>query len=271
MKTNLVDNTDTLKQEVWLIVWSETSTIGKAAESAIAKVFTTINTSKNSDSKDRMYLDITSVDSIKSFIKNYIQKYPGQKLKLLFLNSWNILRWDTLHRGNFFRRVNQWEKDLNTNIYNLVLVESLQREGIIDKNTKVIYNASIQILVPKPGTEDYAKVKSMITNILLSDENLDVTILALSLVKGSKMTDAFQKRFEENWGKMEDYIRQNMPDWQPTLDDISYITEKIIENKETTKGKIVCIDWGISKNLAKDDKKSCIYFDKQSNTFKNLE
>jgi hypothetical protein len=41
----------------------------------------------------------------------------------------------------------------------------------------------VQILVPKPGTEDYAKVKSMVANILLSDENLDVTVLALSLVE----------------------------------------------------------------------------------------
>jgi hypothetical protein len=35
-----------VQPEVWLIVWSETSIIGKAAESAIAKTFKTINTSK---------------------------------------------------------------------------------------------------------------------------------------------------------------------------------------------------------------------------------
>jgi len=271
MGTTVRDITNTLQQEVWLIVWSETSTIGKAAESAIAKNFTTITTSKNSNSQDRMYLDITDVNSIKLFIKEFIQKYPGQKLKVLFLNSGNMMRWDTLHRGNIFRRVNEWDKDLNTNMHNILLVESLQREWIIDKDTKVIYNASVQILVPKPGTEDYAKVKSMIANILLSDENLDVTILALSLVKGSKMTETFQKRFEENGGKMEEYIIQNMPKWQPTLDDVSYITEKIIENKEVTRGKIVCVDWWITRNLSKEDKESCICFDRESNTFKELE
>lgn len=52
---------------------------------------------------------------------------------------------DSIHRGNFFRRSNAGDKDINTHIYNLVLVESLERADIIDKDTKVIYNASTQI------------------------------------------------------------------------------------------------------------------------------
>jgi hypothetical protein len=90
---------------------------------------------------------------------------------------------DTIHRGNFFRRSNEGDKDINTHMYNLVLVESLERAGIIDKTTKIIYNASTQIFGAREGLEDYAKLKSMVANILLSDETLDITILALSLVQ----------------------------------------------------------------------------------------
>lgn len=260
-----------VQPEVWLIVWSETSIIGKAAESAIAKTFKTINTSKNAESQDRMYLDICNIPSIKWFVKEFSERYPGLTLKVLFLNSGNMMSGDTLDRGNMIRRINSWEKDLNTNIHNLMLVEHLQRAWIINQDTKIIYNASVQILVPKPGTEDYAKVKSMVANILLSDENLDVTVLALSLVEWSNMTDTFQKRLEKNWGNLQEYIAKNMPEWQPTLDQVSYITEKIIENREQTRGKIVCLDWWITKSLPKQEKIWCIYFDQQTNSFKTLE
>jgi hypothetical protein len=116
-----------VQPEVWLIVWSETSIIGKAAESAIAKTFKTINTSKNAESQDRMYLDICNIPSIKWFVKEFSERYPGLTLKVLFLNSGNMMSGDTLDRGNMIRRINSWEKDLNTNIHNLMLVEHLQR------------------------------------------------------------------------------------------------------------------------------------------------
>ncbi len=254
-------------KEIWLVVWSETSTIGKAAEHALLKNFNIIKTSKEKKEWERIYLDITDTKSITWFIQNFLQKYPWKKIQVLFLNAGNMILWDTLHRWNFFRRSNEGDKNINTHIYNLVLVESLERANIIDKDTKIIYNASTQIFEARAWFEDYAKLKSMVTNILLSDDMLDITILALSLVEWSHMAKEFEKIIKEKWEDIASYIKKNMPEWQPTNDQITYITEKIIENKEATKGKIVCLDWWRIKSLDIDIPEECIYFNEKTNTF----
>ena len=258
-------------KEIWLVVWSETSTIGKAAEKALLKNFNVIKTSKENKEGERIYLDISDVGSIKWFIENFVIKYPWRKIKVLFLNAGNMVKWDTIHRWNFFERSNAWDKDINTNVYNLLLVESLERAWIIDKDTKIIYNASTQIFKAREWLEDYAKLKSMVSNILLSDSNLDVTVLALSLVQWSHMTEEFEKMIEKKWLQMNDYIKENMPEWQPTLDQVTYITEKIIENREATKGKVICLDWWRIKLLGIPIPEECIYFDTESDTFRNIQ
>lgn len=255
---------------IWLVVGSETSTIGKAAEDALVKNFINIKTSKENKAGERIYLDICDTKSIKWFIQEFVKKYPWEKIKVLFLNAGNMILGDTIHRGNFFRRSNEGDKDINTHIYNLVLVESLERAHIIDKETKVIYNASTQIFKARTWFEDYAKLKSMVTNILLSDENLDVTILSLSLVQWSHMANAFEEIMKKKWGNIDEYIKKNMPEWQPTTDQVSYITEKIIENKEATKGKIVCLDGWRIKSLGRDIPPECIYFDEKTDKFKAI-
>lgn len=256
-------------QELWLVVGSETSTIGQAAETALLKNFNVIKTSKN-ENGERVYLDICNLESIQWFIKNFIKKYPWKKIKVLFLNAGSMIAGDTISRWNFFKRVNDGEMNINTHVYNIVLVESLQREGIIDKNTKIIYNSSVQIFSPKEWFEDYAKLKNMVSTILLEDKDLDVSVLILSLVKWTHMTKEFEKNLRERDINIDEYIKDTMPEWQPSLDQVEYITEKIIEHKQETKGKFICLDWGITRNLSKDISKDCIYFDKKSDSFKEI-
>ena len=258
------------EKEIWLVVWSETSTIGKAAENALLKNFSVIKTSKENKEGERIYLDICDTSSIKWFIQNFIKKYPWKKIKILFLNAGNMIIWDTIHRGNFFRRSNEGDKNINTHLYNLVLVESLERAWIIDSKTKIIYNASTQIFAAREWLEDYAKLKGMVANILLSDTNLDVSILSLSLVKWSHMTDEFEKLIKNKWWNIHEHIQKHMPEWQPTLDQVEYITEKILEHKEATKGKIICLDWWRIKSLGIAIPPECIYFDKKADTFKAI-
>ena len=75
-------------KEIWLVVWSETSTIGKAAESALLRNFNIIKTSKENKEGERIFLDISDVESIKWFIKNFVIKYPERKIKILNQNKW---------------------------------------------------------------------------------------------------------------------------------------------------------------------------------------
>ena len=151
------------------------------------------------------------------------------------------------------------------------MVEQWERAGIIDENTKIIYNASTQIFGTRKGFEDYAKLKDMVANILLQDEKLDVTILALSLVKWSHMADEFERIAQKKWEDIDEYIKKNMPKWQPTLDQVAHITEKIIEHKNETKGKIICIDGGRIQWLGIDIPKECRYFDEKTDTFRTYQ
>ena len=56
------------------------------------------------------------------------------------------------------------------------------------------------------------------------------------------MANEFQKSIEEKGIDWSDYVRQHMPEGQPTLDQVASVTEKIIQHKQETKGKIVCLD-----------------------------
>ncbi len=256
-------------QKIWLVVGSETSTIGQAAETALLKNFNVIKTSKN-ENGERVYLDICKPESIQWFIRDFIKKYPGKKIKVLFLNAGNMIAGDTLSRSDFLKKVNEWEKSINTHVNNIVLVDSLQREWLIDKQTKIIYNSSVQMFSPKKGFEDYAKLKSIVANLLLMDKDLDVTILALSLVKWSRMTNEVEMAMKKRGEDVQEYIKKNMPEWQPSLDEVQFITEEIIRHRQKTRWKIVCLDWGIIKNLSKETSKDCIYFDKKSDFFKEI-
>jgi len=265
------ENQPTKNRGIWLVVWSETSTIGKAAESALFKGFDIIQTSKDNQSGERIYLNISDIQSIKWFIKEFMIKYPEKKIKVLFLNAGKMIIWDTLHRGNFFVRANEWDQDINTHMHNIVLVEYLQTEWIIDKETKIIYNASTQIFAAREWFEDYARLKSIVSNMLLNNKALDITVLALSMVKWSYMTSELEKIMKEKWNDIDLYIKKNMPEWQPTLNKVTKITEKIIENKEITKGKIVVLDWWRIKTLGIEIPSECIYFDEESDSFKAIQ
>ncbi|HMS91313.1 MAG TPA: hypothetical protein PKC87_03780, partial [Candidatus Absconditabacterales bacterium] len=70
-------------KEIGLVVGSETSTIGKAAEHALLKNFNIIKTSKEKKEGERIYLDITDTKSITGFIQDFLQKYPGKKIQVL--------------------------------------------------------------------------------------------------------------------------------------------------------------------------------------------
>ncbi|MEI7477285.1 MAG: hypothetical protein WCJ81_01825 [bacterium] len=113
------------------------------------------------------HLDILDIKSIHTFIKEYTKRYPNTPLDVLFLNSGIMNKGNTITRGNFFRRSNNGDKDINLHLHNVLLVEDLQRHGIITQKTKIIYNASIQIFAPKEGTEDYAFLKNMTATLLL--------------------------------------------------------------------------------------------------------
>jgi hypothetical protein len=52
---------------------------------------------------------------------------------------------DSLKRGNFFSRANDGDPEINAHLNNVVLLESLSRAGIVTPETKVIYNASVQV------------------------------------------------------------------------------------------------------------------------------
>lgn len=272
-------------QELWLVIGSETSTIGQAAERALLKNFSIIKTSKNKEG-ERVYLDIANIDSIETFVKNFLTKYPWKKVKVLFLNAGNMVVGDSLDDWEFIKfflkeyfflfmganlelkSTNKEErKNINSHIYNLVLIECLKKEGVINEDTKIIYNSSVQMMVPKKWFEDYAKLKKVVANFLLMNKDLDVTVLALSLVKWSHMADEAQKFMEERWVNMKAYIEENMPEGQPSLEEVEELTEKILEHKQETKGKIVCLDGGIIRGLAKEDRKDCVYFDKKRDGF----
>ncbi len=118
------------------------SAIGKTIAEVLSEDFSVIKTSKNDGDTEK--LDITSVDSIKSFVSKCL-KENKKPLETIFLNSGVMNRGNTINRSNFYRRSNNGDPSINTHLYNVVLLERLQQAGLITPETKVIYNASVQI------------------------------------------------------------------------------------------------------------------------------
>lgn len=252
-------------KDIVLVVWSSSSEIWKSIFNSLTDTFDVIWTTrekilncieeKQTEKNHRMYLDISKSENVDQFIEDFLSQYWNKKIKTLFLNVWMTNAGDTIDRWNFFRRANNWDPTITTHINNLMLVESLQRKKLINENTKVIYNASIQVFLPKDGFNDYAFLKNMVSSLLLGDERLDCTILCCSLVKGTTGSDKFEKVLKEKGSSIENYVKNNMPNWQPSLEDVNIVTKLITSHKEQTKNKYVLIDgWAFKQNYANNPK-----------------
>ena len=249
-----------------LVVGTWKSKIWQSVANLLTENFDVIKTSKSSLGIEM--LDILDVQSIKKFIRNYREKYGKETLKTVFLNSGIMNSWDTINRSNFFLRANNWDPTINTHLNNIMLVERLQMAWIIDTDTKVIYNASVQIVDKKKGYEDYAYMKRLVSSLLLNDDRWNPTILCASLVKWTAMENNFKKKMNKNWNNwFGKFIEENMPHGQPSLADIDNAVEQILIHKEETRGKLVFVDWwSINNNKDKSMLNNDFFYDKKKNS-----
>ena len=249
-----------------LVVGTWTSKIWQSVADLLADNFDVIKTSKGALGIEN--LDILDVQSIEIFIRNYKEKYGKETLKAVFLNSGIMSAWDTINRSNFFRRANNWDPTINAHLNNIMLVERLQMAWIIDTDTKVIYNASVQIVDEKKWYEDYAYMKRLVSSLLLNDDRWNTTILCASLIKWTTMENNFKKEMNKNWSTwFEKFIKENMQHGQPSLADIENAVEQILIHKEETKGKMIFVDWwSINNNKNKSMFDNIFFYDKETNT-----
>ncbi len=244
-----------------LVVGAGTSKIWQSIAGLLMSTFDVIKTSK--DSLDATRLNILDVKSIKNFISNYLEKYWDKLLNVVFLNSGFLNTGDTMNRFNFYRRANEGDPSINTHLNNVLLLERLTMAKIINPDTKVIYNASVQVLQPKTWYEDYAFIKKLVSNLILNDERRNPTILCVSLVEWTSMEQTFKENMNED--NFQKYVEKNMPYWQPTLDDVNKVVDQILSQKEETRWKLVLLDWWIveknNPDLLTDD---VLLYDKES-------
>ncbi len=253
-------------RESALVVWTWRSKIGQSVANLLKENFDVIHTSKDTD--DFSQLDIVNIESIDKFIDRYIDTYGRKPLNTVFLNSWYMNIGDSLKRGNFFGRANDWDPEINAHLNNIVLLESLSRAGIVTPETKVIYNASVQVFDGKEWYEDYAMMKKIVTTLVLEYQRWDATVLCLSLVEGTGMAETFKEKLNANgndWFKK--FVEKNMPYGQPTLSDIDHAVELILSHKEETKCKIIFIDgWSLGRNKPEVIKNDFLFYDRTTNS-----
>lgn len=256
---------ENIQKDPVLVLWTWTSKIWQSVANLLIDNFDVIKTSK--DASDFTKLDILDIQSIKDFIKHYLEIYGTKPLKAIFLNSWVMNIWDTINRFNFYRRSNNWDSDINTHLYNVVLLERLQMAWIVNTETKVIYNSSVQIVDGKPWFEDYAHMKSLVSSLLLNDDRWNTTVLCASLVEWTTMAEKFKNKLNQNWADwFQNFVKKNMPYWQPSLADIDNAVEQILLHKEETKWKFVFVDgWSVKNNKPESIDEDFLFYDKKAN------
>lgn len=256
---------ENIQKDPVLVVWTWTSKIWQSVANLLIDNFDVIKTSK--DAADFTKLDILNIQSIEDFIKHYLEIYGTKPLKAIFLNSWVMNAGDTINRFNFYRRSNNWDSDINTHLYNVVLLERLQMVWIVKTETKVIYNSSVQIVDGKPWFEDYAHMKSLVSNLLLNDDRWNTTVLCASLVEWTTMVEKFKNKLNQNWADwFQNFVKKNMPYWQPSLADIDNVVEQILLHKEETKWKFVFVDgWSVKNNKPESIDEDFLFYDKKAN------
>ncbi|MCX6822951.1 MAG: hypothetical protein NTX91_03045 [candidate division SR1 bacterium] len=257
---------EVLEKDYALVVGTGTSKIGQSIANSLADTFEVIKTSK--DSLDMTKLNILDVQSIQDFVQNYVERYGKNPLKVVFLNSGMMNVGSTITRSNFYRRSNNGDPEINIHLYNIVLLERLQMAGIINEETKVIYNATIQIIDEKKGYEDYAYMKRLVSNLLINDDRWDATVLCSSLVEGTTMETIFKNKLNKgSKNGFEKFIKKNMPYGQPSLVDVDNAVEQILLHKEETKGKLVFLDGGaIQKNKKESITDDFLFYDNKINS-----
>lgn len=246
-----------------LVVWTGTSIIGQSIAHALWDIFDVIKTSK--DSSESLQLDILSIPSIKLFIQQYKEKYGDKPIATLFLNSGVMNQGKDIYQSrDVIKKYNNGDKDIAIHLNNVVLLERLAMAWIITPATKVIYNASAQIVDPKSWYEDYAVLKKLVSNLILNDERWNATILCPSLVQWTAMTAKFEQACAILWKSVfAKYIKQNMPWGQPTLQDIDAAVQQIVQHPEETKQKFVFVDGGsVYKNKRNMLDNDCLVYDK---------
>ncbi|PID34708.1 MAG: hypothetical protein CR971_01870 [candidate division SR1 bacterium] len=248
-----------------LVVGVGNSKIAQSIASVLAeqdKLHGKLITTSHQKSHEFMNLDILNIDSIKKFIDNYLEKYGKQKLNSVFLNSGFMNKGKSLGRHNVIKKINDKDYQVNLHFNNIILLERLSMAGIIDNNTKVIYNASIQIFDSKEGYEDYAYMKKLVSELIINDDHRNPTILCLSLVKGTTMESLFKE--EKGEDSFNEFISKNMEDGQPSLGNINNVVTKILEDPQGTKGKFVLLDGGIlMKNNPEIINDDFLFYDKE--------
>ena len=238
MKTNIKN----INKEPALIVWTGSSKIWKSIASSLINNFDLITTSRYSN--DLSQLNILDLNSINNFIKSYLDKFWKKPINTIFLNSWFMNIGDTIDCFNFYKRSNNWDSEINIHLNNVVLLERLHKAWIISSKTKVIYNASVQIIDGKKGYEDYAFMKKLVSSLILNDDRWDATILCASLIKWTAMSKSFKEQLDsksKEWFKT--FLNKNMPYGQPSLMDINHAVKQILLHKNDTRWKLVFVDW----------------------------
>jgi len=227
--------------KVALLIWSQSSNIWLSVKRVLSNTYSIIETSK--DYSLEVVLDFYNKRSLEESIIKLKEILNGKKLEVVFINSGVLIAWNSLSDASFFEQEEQWNKAIRFHLHIVEFVKNLIDSNVIDGKTKIIYNASIQVFSPKKWYEDYAVLKKTTSELLMWIKGLNITILCASLIKSTKMTDYFLKELSDQWFDIEEYIQQQFPKGQPTLDDLNNVVMNIIANSEATRKKYVILDW----------------------------